>query len=58
MPKSLNFYDTKKGKTFTSSDFSKPKIISTPHGDRKQVTAKAPGGNTAYRFVPMNFKKI
>ena len=57
MPKSLNFYDVKKGKPFNTTDYSGPNTIKTKHGTRKQVVAIAPGGNKAYRFVPKNFKK-
>ena len=56
MPKSLEFYDVKKGKPFTSNDYT-VKTIQTKHGTRKQVVAEAPGGNKAYRFVANNFKK-
>jgi len=56
MPKSLEFYDVKKGKPFMSNDYTL-KTIQTKHGTRKQVIAEAPGGNKAYRFVANNFKK-
>ena len=57
MPKKLEFYDVKKGKPFTTTKYSNPKAINTKHGKRYQVTAKAPSGNKAYRFVSSNFKK-